>query len=88
MMLQAADGRVHQLMGDALPESMTLFTGAPYTGAHLAEVLLNPSGVRAIPLGAPPKGWIAKRDIWVGLVAIFFFLLITGLVESSIIILT
>ena len=33
MMLQDSQGRVHWLDGDKLPESITLHTGIPYSGA-------------------------------------------------------
>jgi hypothetical protein len=61
MKVQAADGRLHHLEGRDLPNSISLYSGVSYRGAHLAEVLLNPKDAKASPI-LPTTGWISKRD--------------------------
>ena len=46
MMVQSADGRLHHLQGEKLPDSISLYSGVPYSGAHLAEVLLSPKDAK------------------------------------------
>jgi hypothetical protein len=72
MMVQAADGRLHCVEGNDLPDSISLYSGVSYRGAHLAEVLLNPKDAKAWPI-LPTAGWISKRDAFF-LVLGFFFL--------------
>ena len=50
MTVQAADGRLHHLDGRDLPDSISLYSGVSYRGAHLAEVLLNPKDAKASPI--------------------------------------
>ena len=71
MMVQAADGRVHHLSGVTLPDSISLYTGAPYHGAHMAEVLLSPTVAPGVPLLTHGKRWIGRRDAFFLVFAIF-----------------
>ena len=82
MMVQAADGRVHELKGKDLPDSITLHSGVSYRGAHLAEVLLNPKDAKASPI-LPTTGWISKRDTFFLVLGFFFFSLVRFLAEES-----
>ena len=82
MRIQAADGRLHHLEGRALPESFTFYSGVPYSGAHLAEVLLNPEDAKASPI-LPTSGWISKRDAFFLLLGMFVFGLIFFLSEHT-----
>ena len=83
MMVQSADGRVHFLTGKDLPDSISLYTGLPYRGAHLAEVLLNPKGAKATPLLPNATGWLSKRDAFYLTSGMFFFWLIHTLAEGA-----
>ena len=82
MMVQAADGRLHQIEGRDLPDSMTLQSGVSYRGAHLAEVLLNPKNASASPI-LPTTGCISKRDAFFVALGFFFFSLIRFLAEET-----
>ena len=82
MMVQSGDGRLHHLTGRTLPDSMTFYTGIPYSGAHLAEVLLNPKDAVGSPLLANPKEMLHKRDAFVLLLGLFAYHLIRALAES------
>ena len=44
-------------MVEKLPDSISLYSGVPYSGAHLAEVLLNPKEAKATPL-FPIAEWL------------------------------
>ena len=84
MMVQDSQGRVHWLDGDKLPESMTLHTGVPYSGAHLAEVLLSPRKAKAIPLSTAPT-WRPSLQNGIYLVmGMVFFGVIRALIEASV----
>ena len=82
MMVQAADGRVHHLEGRALADSMTLISGVPYRGAHLAEVLLSPKDAKA-SLSLPTTGWISIRDAFFLVLGFFMFSLVRFLAEET-----
>ena len=82
MMVQAADGRVHQLEGTDLPDSISLFSGVTYRGRHLAEVLLNPKVAKASPI-LPTSGWISKRDAFFLVLGFFLFHVIASLGEAT-----
>jgi hypothetical protein len=82
MRIQAADGRLHHLEGRDLPESFTFYSGVPYSGAHLAEVLLNPKDAKASPI-LPTNGWISKRDAFFLALGVFIFNVITHLAEEA-----
>ena len=82
MMVQAADGRIHHLEGKDLPDSISLYSGVSYRGAHLAEVLLNPKDAKASPI-LPTAGWISKRDAFFLLLGMFVFGLIFFLSEHT-----
>ena len=83
MMVQNADGRVHHLHGEKLPDSISLFAGVPYSGAHLAEVLLSPKEAKATPLFPIEPGWLTKRDAFFVVLGFFFFRLIAILAEGA-----
>ena len=83
MVVQAADGRVHHLSGNRLPDSISLYCGVPYSGAHVAEVLLNPGSAQAIPLLPNRAGWLGKRDAFFLTLGMFAFWLIATLAEES-----
>ena len=82
MMVQAADGRVHQLDGDGLPDAIVLHSGVAYRGGHLAEVLLNPKVAKASPI-LPTNGWISKRDAFFLVLGFFLFHVIASLGEAT-----
>ena len=82
MMVQAADGRVHELVGCDLPDSISLYSGVSYRGAHLAEVLLNPKDAKASPI-LPTTGWISKRDAFFLVLGFFFFSVVRFLAEQT-----
>ncbi len=82
MIVQSADGRVHHLQGDRLPDSISLYSGVPHSGAHLAEVLLSPKDAKGTPLLPAPGGWISKRDAFYVVLGFFFFRLIEFLAEE------
>ena len=82
MMVQSHDGKVHHLTGKKLPDSISLYTGVPYSGAHLAEVLLSPKDTKATPL-VSADSWITKRDAICVAVGMFFFRLIAFLAEEA-----
>jgi hypothetical protein len=82
MMVQSADGRLFYLHGASLPDSMSLYTGAPYRGEHLAEVLLNPKGLKATPLLPDPSGWLSKRDAFFVVLGMYSISLISTITEA------
>ena len=82
MMLQAADGRLHHLDGRDLPDSISLYPGVSYCGAHLAEVLVNPKNASASGI-LPTTGWIPKRDAFFVALGFFFFSLIDFLAGET-----
>ena len=82
MMVQAADGRLHYLDGRNLPDSVGLFSGIPYRGAHMAEVLLSPKEAKGTPFLANQSGWLNKRDAFFIVLGMFFFRLIMALAEG------
>ena len=86
MTVQAADGRLHHLEGRDLPDSIGLYSGVSYRGAHLAEVLLSPKNAKASPtvLSAPTLiGPISLRDAFFLLLGMFGFGLIFFLSEHA-----
>lgn len=76
MTVQAADGRCFHLFGEQLPDTIALYTGQLYHGKHLADVLLKPSKVKAIPLIPAPTGILTKRDAAYLVLGMFLFGLI------------
>ena len=84
MVVQDAEGRVHWLSGDKLPESITLHTGHAYRGAHLAEVLLNPKKAKAIPLSAAPTWSPSPQNVLYLVAGMVFYGVIRALIEASI----
>ncbi len=82
-MIQAADGRLHQLSGDSLPELFMFYTGTPLTGAHLAEVLMNPRKAAGVPLVPSISGWLTKRDAFYIVLGMIAFRLIMLLADES-----
>ena len=83
MMVQAADGRIHQLTGIHLPDSISLYSGVPYSGAHVAEVLLSPKRAQGIPLPAHPAWKLCKRDAFFLVFGMVSFRLIALLAETA-----
>ena len=82
MKVQAADGRLHDIDGRDLPDSISLYSGVSYRGAHLAEVLLNPKDAKASPI-LPTTGWISKRDAFFLVLGFFFFSVVRFLAEET-----
>ena len=82
LMVQAADGRLHQFEGRELPDSISLYSGVSYRGAHLAEVLLNPKSAKASPI-LPTTGWISKRDAFFLVLGFFLFSMVRFLAEET-----
>ena len=82
MKVQAADGRLHDLEGRDLPDSISLYSGVSYRGAHLAEVLLNPKEAKASPI-LPTTGWMSKRDAFFLVLGFFFFSAVRFLAEET-----
>lgn len=84
MMVQAHDGAVHHLSADKLPDSISLYSGVPYHGAHAAEVLLNPKGAKGKPLLADhPGGWLNKRDAFFLIAGMFVLRLLMALADGA-----
>ncbi len=83
MMVQSADGRLHKVEGKNLPDSISLYSGVPYEGAHLAEVLLNPKKVKA-SLVLATSGWISRRDIFYLVLGMFLWQVIALLAEATV----
>ena len=83
MTVQTPEGRLHHLQGSKLPDSISLYCGAPYSGAHLAEVLLSPKDAKATPLRPAEPGWLTKRDAGWFLFGMFAFRLILFLAEQT-----
>ncbi len=83
MMVQTADGKVHQLMGGNLPDSISLYTGVPHSGAHAAEVLLSPKNAPGKPFFTDQSGWLNKRDAFFVVLGMFCFRLIAALADSA-----
>ncbi|MEM7560899.1 MAG: hypothetical protein AAF394_17385 [Planctomycetota bacterium] len=81
MMVQTHDGKVHHLTGKKLPDSISLYTGAPYSGAHLAEVLLSPQGAKATPMKT--ESWFSQRDAFFVAIGMFVFKLVASLAEEA-----
>ena len=84
IMVQSADGRLHHLDGKRLPDSISLYSGVPHSGAHLAEVLLSPKDAKGTPLPTM-RGWISKRDACFMGLGIFCVRLIALLAEAVVI---
>jgi hypothetical protein len=82
MMVQTANGQLHHLQGRNLPDSISLYSGVPYSGAHLAEVLLSPKDAKGTPLLPTETGWLTKRDAFFVVLGFFFFRLISFLAEQ------
>jgi len=83
MMVQTEEGRVHQLSGRNLPDSIALYSGVPYHGAHLAEVLLSPKGAKGRPLLPDQGGGLNKRDAFFIVLGMFALQLIRALAETA-----
>ena len=83
MKIQAADGRLHHITGKKLPDSIDLYSGVPYAGAHLAEVFLNPKHAKASPSLPTTSGWVSTRDAFFLMLGMFVFGLIFFLSEHT-----
>ena len=81
IMVQAANGQLHYLEGANLPDSMSLYSGVPFSGAHMAEVLLSPKEAKGTPFLPVAKGWLTKRDAFFVMLGMFSFGLIITLTE-------
>ena len=82
MMVQTANGNVHQLSGGKLPDSISLYSGIPYHGAHAAEVLLSPKDAKGKPLLTDQTGWVNKRDDLFLVLGMFLVQLILALADG------
>ncbi len=83
IIMQASDGRVHEILGDKLPESMDFYSGKALRGAHMAEVLMSPNKIKGTSILSEPSGWICKRDAFYLVLGFFFFQLVTVLAENA-----
>lgn len=83
IMVQAADGRLHHLAGVNLPDSISLYSGVPYSGAHMSEVLLSPKRAQGVPLLPNSSGWLSQRDAFFLVFGMFSFWLIATLAEGA-----
>ncbi len=83
LMVQAADGRLHTISGDRLPDSISLYSGVPHAGAHVADVLLNPVKAPGVLLGSITTAWLSKRDAFFLALGMFFFRLIVLLADGT-----
>jgi hypothetical protein len=81
-MVQTANGRVHYLDGENLPDSISLYTGFPYRGAHMAEVLMSPKEAKGVPLWSEPSGWLSKRDAFFIVLGMVFLRVIVSLADA------
>jgi hypothetical protein len=82
IMVQTDNGQLHYLDGRSLPDSISLYSGLPYRGAHMAEVLLSPKEAKATPFLADQRGWLNKRDAFFIVLGMFVFRLIVTLAEG------
>lgn len=82
IMVQSKDGRLHSLMKEKLPDTLTLHSGVPLRGAHMAEVLLSPEKAKGIPWNSDPKAWIGKRDAFYLVFGLFMSQVILALAEG------
>ena len=83
MTIQAADGRLHFIEGNDLPDEIKLHSGVAYRGAHLAEVFLNPKHAKASPSLPASSGWVSTRDAFFLMLGMFVFGLIFFLSEHA-----
>lgn len=83
MMVQPADGQVQYISGDRLPDSISLYTGTPYTGEHLAEVLLRPESAKGVPLEATPPSRSFTREVLLVVFGFFLCRLVEFLAEEA-----
>ena len=83
MMVQPADGQVQHISGDRLPDSISLYTGMPYTGEHLAEVLLRPESAKGVPLEATSPSRSFTRDVLLVVFGFFLCRLLEFLAEEA-----
>lgn len=66
--LQAADGRLHVITGDKLPDAMVTNAGHGHRGAHMAQILLKPNKIGPITRlwngreFEPDRRWPTSRD--------------------------
>jgi hypothetical protein len=82
MAVQAHTGHLHTLTGGNLPDAINVYSGAPYSGAHAAEVLLNPKRAKGKPLFAEEQGWLRKRDALFIVLGFFFGRMILTLADQ------
>ena len=82
IMVQTANGRVHFLDGTSMPDSISLYSGVPLRGAHMAEVLLSPKEAKGAPLLPEQRGWLGKRDALFLVLGMVFFRLILSLSDG------
>jgi len=88
MIVQAADGRLHHIRGEKLPDSISLYTGKSQTGEHLAEVLLRPESAKGVPLETTIPSRSFARDVLLVVLGFFFCKLIEFLAEEAALALT
>ena len=62
--VQAADGHLHHITGNRLPEFIYTCTGQGHKGSHLAQILLSPQSSRKSPYEPPVvRIWPTWRDV-------------------------
>ena len=84
MMVQAMDGRIHHLSGANLPDSISLYCGIPYSGAHQAEVLLSPKNAKGIPL-KPAASWrLSPQNCFYLVAGMIFYGVLRALVDMTV----
>jgi hypothetical protein len=83
VIVQSADGRLHYLTADELPDLNEIVSGRLDRGAHSAEVRLNPQGAKSSPLPSNATAWLSKRDAFIMMFGMFAHWLIHTLAEAA-----
>ena len=82
MMVQAADGKLHDISGDRLPDAMRS-TGPTLHGCAHGRSVCQPAKCYGIPLFAEPFWLFQKRDAFFLGLGMFILVLIHALAESA-----
>ena len=82
ILMQMANGQVHQLDGRSLPDIVPIYPGIPYRGVHTAEVLLSPKEAKAAHYQANQRGWLKRWEAFLIMLGVLFFGLIVALTRA------